>query len=153
MARSTTAKESARVMAGAISDFIWMITVAGPNTRNSSRRCVAQWIVRLPGHQAVTGNTEAIVESIEIYPTLCEFAELKTPIFLDGESFLSVITGKHGKRRVGIGPRAGNGCLILIFSGGAVSSNSHSTQIYRADHVLKCVYNIPQLSLSHVMVQ
>lgn len=55
-------------------------------------------IVRLPGHQSVTGTTEAIVESIDIYPTLCEFAGLKTPSFLDGESFLPVIDGKsNGK--------------------------------------------------------
>jgi iduronate 2-sulfatase len=55
-------------------------------------------IVRPPGHQSVTGTTEAIVESVDIYPALCQFAGLKTPSFLDGESFLPVIEGKsNGK--------------------------------------------------------
>jgi iduronate 2-sulfatase len=55
-------------------------------------------IVRLPGHHTVTGNTEAIVESVDIYPTLCRFAGLNTPSFLDGESFLPVLAGKsNGK--------------------------------------------------------
>lgn len=55
-------------------------------------------IVRLPGHQTARGATDAIVESVDIYPTLCEFAGLKTPSFLDGESFLPVIEGKsNGK--------------------------------------------------------
>ena len=55
-------------------------------------------IVRLPGHHSVTGTTEAIVESVDIYPTLCRFAGLKTPSFLDGESFLPVLAGKsNGK--------------------------------------------------------
>lgn len=55
-------------------------------------------IVRLPGHQTARGATGAIVESVDIYPTLCEFAGLKTPSFLDGESFLPVIEGKsNGK--------------------------------------------------------
>jgi arylsulfatase A-like enzyme len=55
-------------------------------------------IVRLPGHHSVTGTTEAIVESVDIYPTLCQFAGLETPSFLDGESFLPVMEGKsNGK--------------------------------------------------------
>jgi iduronate 2-sulfatase len=51
-------------------------------------------IVRLPGHQTVSGSTAAIVESVDIYPTLCEFAGLETPDFLDGESFLPVVAGQ-----------------------------------------------------------
>jgi hypothetical protein len=51
-------------------------------------------IVRRPGDQTRTGETEAIVESVDLYPTLCEFADLKTPEFAEGESLLPVITGK-----------------------------------------------------------
>ena len=51
-------------------------------------------IVRLPGRQNVTGVTDAIVESVDIYPTLCDFAGLKTPDFTDGKSFMPVIEGK-----------------------------------------------------------
>lgn len=55
-------------------------------------------IARLPSHQTVTGTTEAIVESVDIYPTLCEFAGLKAPGFLDGESFLPVVAGKSNSK-------------------------------------------------------
>ncbi|WP_455244688.1 sulfatase [Petrachloros mirabilis] len=55
-------------------------------------------IVRLPGQQAFTGSTNAIVESVDIYPTLCEFAGLKTPGFVQGKSFIPVLAGKsNGK--------------------------------------------------------
>jgi iduronate 2-sulfatase len=51
-------------------------------------------MVRLPGHHKVTGETEAIAESLDIYPTLCEFAGLAVPDFLDGDSLVPVIEGK-----------------------------------------------------------
>lgn len=51
-------------------------------------------LVRMPGHQKIAGETQAIVESVDIYPTLCEYAGLKTPGFVEGESFLSVVEGK-----------------------------------------------------------
>ena len=50
-------------------------------------------MVRLPGHQQVTGLTEALVESVDIYATLCEFAGLEVPEFVEGESFVPVIEG------------------------------------------------------------
>lgn len=51
-------------------------------------------IVRLPGHQITTGQTEAIVESIDIYPTLCEFTGLPIPEFVEGASFVPVVKGE-----------------------------------------------------------
>lgn len=51
-------------------------------------------IVRLPGCQEVTKTTDVIVESVDIYPTLCEFVGLKVPTFVDGESLLPVLAGK-----------------------------------------------------------
>ncbi len=54
----------------------------------------APLLVRLPGAQTVTGPTDAIVESVDIYPTLCEFAGLPVPDFLEGESFLAVLRGE-----------------------------------------------------------
>ena len=56
-------------------------------------------IVRLPGQHAVTGVTKAIVESIDIYPTLCDFAGLRTPDFVEGQSFLPVIEGKSSGKQ------------------------------------------------------
>ena len=61
-----------------------------------SMRCPL--MVRLPGHHKVTGETQAIAESIDIYPTLCDFAGIKTPDFVEGESLVPVIEGKgNGK--------------------------------------------------------
>lgn len=57
-------------------------------------------IVRLPGQQAAGGGeTRAIVESVDIYTTLCEIAGLKTPDFVDGQSLVPVIEGtSNGKQ-------------------------------------------------------
>ncbi len=51
-------------------------------------------IVRLPGRQTVTGQTDAIVESVDIYPSLCDFAGLPTPDSVEGESLLPLLTGQ-----------------------------------------------------------
>jgi|694.fasta_scaffold117954_3 iduronate 2-sulfatase len=50
-------------------------------------------LVRTPG-QAVGGSTAALVETVDIYPTLCELAGLKSPEKLDGISFAPLLTGK-----------------------------------------------------------
>jgi arylsulfatase A-like enzyme len=50
-------------------------------------------VVRLPGQHSVTGETEAIAESVDIYPTLCDFAGLETPDFVEGQSLVPVIKG------------------------------------------------------------
>lgn len=39
-------------------------------------------------------KTDALVETVDIYPTLCELAGLQLPAGLDGRSFASVIRGK-----------------------------------------------------------
>lgn len=46
-------------------------------------------VVHVPEMPA--GRTEAIVESTDIYPTLCSLCELPTPHDLDGESFAKVL--------------------------------------------------------------
>jgi iduronate 2-sulfatase len=51
-------------------------------------------IVRLPGRHATTGPTNAIAESIDLYPTLCEFAGLPLPARLDGKSLMPVLAGR-----------------------------------------------------------
>jgi iduronate 2-sulfatase len=48
----------------------------------------------LPEQQTVTGSTDAIVESVDIYPSLCEFAGLPIPDFVEGESLLPVLMGR-----------------------------------------------------------
>lgn len=56
-------------------------------------------IVRLPGYQVRTGISKAIVESIDIYPTLCEYAGINIPKSVEGKSFLPTIKGdSFGKK-------------------------------------------------------
>jgi arylsulfatase A-like enzyme len=57
-----------------------------------SMRCPL--MVKLPGHHKVTGETRALAESLDIYPTLCEFAGIEIPGFVEGESLVPVIEGK-----------------------------------------------------------
>lgn len=51
-------------------------------------------MVRLPGHHKTTGETQAIAESVDIYPTLCEFAGIELPEFVEGQSLVPVIEGR-----------------------------------------------------------
>ena len=52
-------------------------------------------IVKIPGRPK--GNTSnAIIEFVDIYPTLCDLAGIVKPSHLEGESFVPVI--EHGKR-------------------------------------------------------
>ena len=44
-------------------------------------------LVITPGVTAANSHTEALVESVDLYPTLCELAGLPAPADLDGESF------------------------------------------------------------------
>lgn len=50
-------------------------------------------LIRLPGHQNLFGPTNALAESVDIYPTLCDFAGIEIPDFVEGESLLPVIEG------------------------------------------------------------
>ena len=57
-------------------------------------------IVRLPGHHSVTGTTEAIVESVDIYPTLCQFAELSGPPIQGLQPALAVGLASVGEKHL-----------------------------------------------------
>lgn len=57
-------------------------------------------IIRLPGRQAIAGETKAIAESVDIYPTLCDFAGLLIPEFVEGESLVPVLEGKWEGKEV-----------------------------------------------------
>lgn len=50
-------------------------------------------MVRLPGQQEISGATKALVESLDVYPTLCDFAGLPIPEFVEGESLVPVLMG------------------------------------------------------------
>ena len=48
-------------------------------------------IVRHPGMKSAIGQTSALVELIDLYPTLCELCQLPRPDHLQGQSFRSVL--------------------------------------------------------------
>ncbi|MEM7602589.1 MAG: sulfatase [Verrucomicrobiota bacterium] len=51
----------------------------------------------VPGH--ASGTSDAIVEYIDLFPTLSELSGLPTPTGIDGKSFVSVLTGRAGTFR------------------------------------------------------
>ena len=55
-------------------------------------------IVRVPG-LLTNHKTSAPVEMIDVYPTLCELAGIKTPEHCQGKSFASLLTAKNGQHR------------------------------------------------------
>lgn len=48
-------------------------------------------IVKLPGQKNAGEATEAIAETIDIYPTLCELSGIPLPAHLDGKSLVNVV--------------------------------------------------------------
>ncbi|WP_282035760.1 sulfatase [Saccharicrinis aurantiacus] len=55
-------------------------------------------IVKVPW-KAAGKNTEALVESVDIYPTLCDLANVPVPNYIMGESFSAVLTNPSKKFR------------------------------------------------------
>ena len=56
-------------------------------------------MIRLPGQQVITGVSQALAESVDIYPTLCDFAGLPVPDFVEGDSLVPVLRGtSEGKQ-------------------------------------------------------
>tara|TARA_R110002049_G_scaffold2750_2_gene21481 strand:- start:270140 stop:271633 length:1494 start_codon:yes stop_codon:yes gene_type:complete len=51
-------------------------------------------IVRFPGRQSLSGrHTDAIVETVDVYPTLVEYCGLDRPEHLQGESLMPLVSG------------------------------------------------------------
>ncbi len=57
----------------------------------------APLIIRLPGAKANGQQSRALVEFVDIYPTLCELAGLPIPEVLEGRSLVTLLTGAKGK--------------------------------------------------------
>ena len=55
-------------------------------------------IVRVPG-QLADHATDGLVELIDLYPTLCELAKIKTPPHCQGKSFASLLSNKNAQHR------------------------------------------------------
>lgn len=79
-------------------------------------------IIRTPGMSQPGIPTEGIVESIDIYPTLAELANLPQPKGIDGSSFLTLLKspGNNGKNSA-----------LTVFSRGKLDGLSLRTQRYR----------------------
>ncbi len=58
---------------------------------NFENACRSPLIVRAPGQAAAGAATEALVEFVDIYPTLSELAGLPQPGHLEGDSFASLL--------------------------------------------------------------
>lgn len=58
-----------------------------------SMRCPL--LMRLPGEQTISGVSDAIVESLDIYNTVVEYAGLDAPPHLEGESLLPVLQDEN----------------------------------------------------------
>lgn len=54
-------------------------------------------MIRAPGAKANGRNTGALVEFVDIYPTLCELAALPVPKFLEGKSLVPLLNGSTAK--------------------------------------------------------
>lgn len=83
-------------------------------------------IVSVPG-KAQGVSTKALIESVDIYPTLCDLAGIQTPKSLDGRSFANVIgdpSASHRDHTIQVYPRSKEGV-------GQVLGRSIRTQRYR----------------------
>ncbi|OAM91025.1 sulfatase [Termitidicoccus mucosus] len=57
--------------------------------------CVIRW----PGHIKPGSKSDALVEYIDMIPTVCDAAGIKAPDDLDGRSFLPMLEGKTNKHK------------------------------------------------------
>jgi iduronate 2-sulfatase len=55
-------------------------------------------IVRAPGVTKAGGRSRALIETVDIYPTLCELAGLPVPVGLDGKSFVPALEDPSSAR-------------------------------------------------------
>lgn len=56
-------------------------------------------IIRHPGMASATGETIALVELVDLYPTICEVCGLEKPDHLQGKSFLTVLQNPDSSHR------------------------------------------------------
>ena len=56
-------------------------------------------VIRWPGHVKAGSASDALVEYVDLMPTFCEAAGIKTPGDLDGRSFLALLEGKTNKHK------------------------------------------------------
>ncbi|MEM7812666.1 MAG: sulfatase [Planctomycetota bacterium] len=65
------------------------------NTLHNALR--VPFVVRMPGGDA--GRSTALVETIDLFPTLCELAGLSTPASVQGRSFAGLLDGRETTHR------------------------------------------------------
>ena len=52
-------------------------------------------IIRTPGNKEISAKTEALVELVDLYPTLCDLAGIEKPPHLQGKSFQPLLNSPH----------------------------------------------------------
>ncbi len=81
-------------------DHGWHLGDHGMWCKHSNYENAARIPVIVAGPGLQTGvHTQAMIESVDIFPTLCALSSLPAPAGLDGQSFASVLTGKSNQAR------------------------------------------------------
>lgn len=85
-------------------------------------------IIRAPGKELSSGSTEQMVETIDLFPTLAELADLPDPEFTHGDSLVPLLKDSTAT----VGPQE-----ALAYHGGArtIRTPSHRLILHRGGHV------------------
>ena len=71
----------------------------GHKATNYELSCRAPLIVHTPDMKTAGDKTNEIVEFLDLYPTLCELANIPTPKNVEGESFVNLIYEKDAQHK------------------------------------------------------
>jgi iduronate 2-sulfatase len=85
-------------------------------------------IVRAPGKK--TGKTAALVETSDIYPTLCELAKIPVPASVQGKSFVSILDDPEKPFRNVVYTRFGGGDAVVTDQFNYTSYGGKSDMLY-----------------------
>jgi iduronate 2-sulfatase len=90
-------------------------------------------IINYPGIERGGEKTDAIVEAVDIFPTLCELTGLEIPDFLPGRSLMPILKNPASEGRAAIGYRQGNRTIrtdrwrMTVHKDGYVELYDHTT--------------------------
>ena len=89
-------------------------------------------IVSVPGMDSAGTTTNAVVETIDLFPTICDLANLEKPGSLQGSSLIPQISDSSAPGRVAISYRSGASTIrtathrLIAHQGGAVELYDHT---------------------------
>ncbi|MCP3694634.1 MAG: sulfatase [Planctomycetaceae bacterium] len=91
-------------------------------------------VIRYPGIPQGGASTQAMVETLDIFPTLCDLAGLPKPGYLDGVSLLPLLKDPSGKGHVAIAYRSKAQTIrtdthrLIVHRGGFAELYDHTTR-------------------------